>query len=204
MRISLFTIILFLHISIIAQTAIDIDGNHYTTINIGNQTWMSQNLNVSHFRNGDIIPEVTNNREWQDAWRNHTPAWCYPQNLKNLGPTYGKLYNWYAVIDPRGLAPNNYRIPDVWDWEYLINYFGDNGFTGDKIKNTGFDNPKAGYKDILTGFSGLDRFSSWWTSEVSDENNAWSILMGEKWGPKLEKQGGVFGNGISVRCLQAK
>ena len=204
MRLSLFTIILFSHISIIAQTAIDIDGNHYTTINIGDQTWMSQNLNVSHFSNGDLIPEATNIGEWQSAWKNHTPAYCYPQNLKNFGSSYGKLYNWYAVNDPRGLAPINYKIPDIWDWKYLINYFNDEGLIGYKIKNTGFDYPRAGYRDILTGFNGFDQYSSWWTSDISDNNNAWSILIGDKYGPKLEKQGGVFGNGISVRCLLSK
>ena len=181
---------------------IDIDGNLYKTIKIGDQIWMSQNLNVSHFRNGDSIPEVANMREWQDAWRNEKPAWCYPQNLNKLGMSYGKLYNWYAVNDLRGLAPVNYKIPNSWDWRILIDYFGNTGLTGNPIKNTGFDLPRAGYRDILTGFAGIDDYSSWWTSDISDKNNAYSISIGERWGPKLEKQGGVFGNGISVRCLR--
>ena len=183
---------------------IDIEGNLYKTVKIGDQIWMSQNLNVSHFRNGDSIPEVVNMREWQDAWRNEKPAWCYPINLNNLGPTYGKLYNWFAVNDSRGLAPVNYKIPNIWEWRNLIDYFGNTGLAGNTIKNTGFDSPRAGYRDILTGFAGIDVYSSWWTSDISDKNDAYSILIGERWGPKLEKQGGVFGNGISVRCLRIK
>jgi uncharacterized protein (TIGR02145 family) len=204
MRNLIFFIILFLQLPSIAQTIIDIDGNHYKTIKIGNETWMSQNLNVSHFRNGDTIPEVTDMKGWQNAWRNKTPAWCYPQNLQKFGPSYGKLYNWYAVIDPRGLAPANCKIPTASEWMNLINFFGDSGFNGYKIKNTGFDYPKTGYKDILNGFRGHDEFNSWWTCDVSDETSAWHILLGDNFGPILMPKGGIKGNGIAVRCLLLK
>jgi hypothetical protein len=65
--------------------------------------------------------------------------------------------------------------------------------------NSGFEKPQTSYRDVLTGFGGT--FSSWWTSEISNENNAWSILLGQNHGPSLQKLGGVLGNGISVKCV---
>jgi clan AA aspartic protease (TIGR02281 family) len=89
-------------------------------VKIGNQTWSSENLDVSTFRNGDVIPEVKSSEEWELLFMNHQPAWCYYNNDEGL--MLGKLYNWYAVIDPRGLAPKGWKIPSVKDWEILIKY----------------------------------------------------------------------------------
>jgi len=81
------------------------------TVNIGTQTWMAKNLNVSIFANGDPIPEVKTNEEWKKAAEEKKPAWCYYENDPANGAIYGKLYNWYAVSDPRGLAPKGWHIP---------------------------------------------------------------------------------------------
>jgi hypothetical protein len=91
---------------------------------IGNQVWMSENLNVDRFRNGDPIPHVRSNQEWSRAGRNRQPAWCYYNNDEAIGAKYGKLYNWYAVNDPRGLAPKGYHIPNNEEWMTLIDYLG--------------------------------------------------------------------------------
>ena len=197
-------IILFYHLSSICQTVTDIDNNKYTTIKIGDQIWMSQNLNVTHFKNGDIIPEVINQREWQEAWINKKPAWCNPNNINNLTSTYGKLYNWYAVADPRGLAPANYKIPNWFDWQKAIDYFGNSGFIGYKISGTGFDFPRAGNRDILTSFWKYGESSTWWSSTESNEKSAWCVLIGKEWGPRLYDKCGIFGNGFSVKCLLEK
>jgi len=197
-------IVLFCHLPSISQTVMDIDSNKYTTIKIGDQIWLSQNLNVTHFKNGDVIPEVINQREWQEAWRNKKPAWCNPNNINNLTSTYGKLYNWYAVADPRGLAPANYKIPNLLDWQKAIDYFGNSGFRGNKIGATGFDFPRAGSRNILTGFSSYNEASRWWTSNESNEDSAWCVLIGEEWGPRLFDRSGIFGNGFSVKCLLEK
>src|SRR5690606_1972585 len=74
-------------------------------ITIGNQVWMSENLNVDRFRNGEPIPQARSNEEWKKAGENHQPAWCYYQGDPNNDAKYGKLYNWYAIKDERGLAP---------------------------------------------------------------------------------------------------
>ena len=80
-------------------------------VKIGDQIWMAENLNVTKFRNGDLIPEATSIEEWVNAGENKEPAFCYVNNDPNTVGQYGVLYNWYAVNDPRGLAPEGWHIP---------------------------------------------------------------------------------------------
>ena len=89
------------------------------TVVIGSQEWTKRNLNVSKYRNGDIIPEVKDFKKWSTLT---TGAWCYYDNDPVNGSIYGKLYNWYAVNDSRGLAPEGYHIPSENEWKYLQNY----------------------------------------------------------------------------------
>ena len=94
------------------------------TVEIGNQRWMVKNLNLSHFRNGDSIIEVKTNEEWKKAGDNGQPAWCYYDYDPSNGVKYGKLYNWYAVHDERGLAPFGWHIPSDDEWTELTNNQG--------------------------------------------------------------------------------
>ncbi len=80
-------------------------------VKIGNQVWTSKNLDVEQFNNGDKIPEAKTNEEWNLANKNKTSAWCYYDNDNKNGMKYGKLYNWYAITDPRGIAPKGWHIP---------------------------------------------------------------------------------------------
>jgi uncharacterized protein (TIGR02145 family) len=93
----------------------------YESVKIGDQTWMKQNLDVSHFRNGDPIPEVKTDEEWKKAGEEGKSAWCYYDNKPENGKIYGKLYNWYAVNDSRGLAPEGWHVPSDEDWKILEN-----------------------------------------------------------------------------------
>jgi len=95
------------------------DGKVYKTVVIGTQTWMAENLNVATFRNGDPIPEAKTQEEWQKAGREGRPAWCYYDFNAENGKVYGKIYNWYAVNDPRDLAPTGWKIPKLNDWRVL-------------------------------------------------------------------------------------
>jgi uncharacterized protein (TIGR02145 family) len=97
-------------------TVTDIDANVYKTVKIGNQWWMAENLNVSHYLNGDPIPQVTDPDEWAILM---TGAWCYYDNDPANGEIYGKLYNWYSVNDPRGLAPEGWHVPSDEEWTEL-------------------------------------------------------------------------------------
>ena len=93
---------------------------------IGAQEWTTRNLDTSHFLNGDSILEARSQEEWETAAKNETPAWCCYDNNPAFGEKYGKLYNWFAVSDPRGLAPNSWRIPTVEDWHQLNDYLSSN------------------------------------------------------------------------------
>jgi uncharacterized protein (TIGR02145 family) len=101
---------------------------------IGTQTWTSENLNVSTFRNGDPIPEVRTTEEWKKAGENKQPAWCYYDNDPKNGENYGKLYNWYAVSDPRGLAPNGWHVPSETEWKELEKFLNEK--EGTKLKSS--------------------------------------------------------------------
>lgn len=134
MRIIVF-LALMISINIKAQIK-DIDGQNYKTVVIGSQTWASENLNVSSFRNGDKIQEAKTIEEWRAAGKNQQPAWCYYENNEGNGKIFGKLYNWYAVNDTRGLVPNGCHIPTNKEWTDLINSQGGESSSVSKFKST--------------------------------------------------------------------
>jgi len=108
--------------------------NYAQTVTIGNQVWMTKNLNVDKFRNDDPIPQAKTDAEWKAAEENKQPAWCYYDNDPSYGAKCGKLYNFYAVIDSRGLTPEGYDIPTAEEWTTLENYLGNDA--GNKMKST--------------------------------------------------------------------
>lgn len=110
----------------------DIDDNIYRTVKMGNQIWMAENLNAEHYRNGDIIPQVQEPNEWANL---KTGAWCYYENNSEIGKIYGKLYNWYAVHDSRGLAPKGWHIPTEEECITLQYYVG-KSTSGIKLKSS--------------------------------------------------------------------
>jgi uncharacterized protein (TIGR02145 family) len=125
-----------------------------TTIAIGSQRWCTTNLNVSSYRNGDAIPQVEDGKAWASLT---TGAWCYYKNKTENGITYGKLYNWYAVNDPRGLAPEGYHIPSDSEWTTLSTFLGGESFAGGKMKEKGtthWSKPNKGASNE-SGFLGL-------------------------------------------------
>jgi uncharacterized protein (TIGR02145 family) len=139
----------------------------YKTVTIGAQVWMSKNLDVSTFRNGDPIPEAKTDAEWEAAGENKQPAWCYYDNDAKNGTKYGKLYNWYAVNDPRGLAPAGYHVPTDAEWTTLEDYLGNDA--GKKMKSTtGWesygckkcDGGSAEFKKICSACKGTETNSS--------------------------------------------
>lgn len=118
------------------------------------QSWMTKNLDVTTYRNGDAIPQVTNPAEWQNT---QVGAWCYYNNDPAKGTVYGKLYNWHAISDPRGLAPEGWHIPSDSEWEALMTCLGGSSVAGGKMKSTGLSlwaSPNTDATNI-SGFSGL-------------------------------------------------
>jgi uncharacterized protein (TIGR02145 family) len=105
-------------------------------VTIGKQAWMSYNLDVLYFRNGDPIPIVKDSADWEEAGKNKQPACCYYQNKAAYGEKFGVLYNWYAVNDKRGLAPKGWHVPSDKEWTKLIKYLGGYSIAGNKMKST--------------------------------------------------------------------
>jgi uncharacterized protein (TIGR02145 family) len=89
-------------------------------IKIGNQIWMTTNLNVSKFSNGDPIPQAITNKDWVEACEKKKPVWCYYNNNAANSNKLGKLYNFYAINDGRGLAPKGWHIPTQNEWQNLL------------------------------------------------------------------------------------
>ena len=100
------------------------DGKVYKTVKIGKQEWMAENLNSIRFRNGDLIPQAKTKEEWISAGKNRKPAWCFYNNDPKYAIKYGRIYNGFAVIDPRGLAPIGWDIPSNNEWKELIHFLG--------------------------------------------------------------------------------
>jgi len=149
-------------------TVTDIDGNTYHTVNIGGQVWMSENLRVTHYRNGDALPNVTDNTEWINLT---SGAWCNYNNDPALGEMYGKMYNLYAILDARNISPSGWHVPTDAEWKILEgnvdsqyhlgdpqwDVTGERGYdVGGKLKSTStvWNAPNTGATDE-TGFSAL-------------------------------------------------
>jgi uncharacterized protein (TIGR02145 family) len=113
----------------------DIDGNEYNFREIGTQNWMLENLKVTHYRNGDPIPHVSNIEDWPEI---NFGAYCYYGNDTVNAKIYGLLYNWYAVNDPRGLAPEGWHVPSEAEWQTLIDNLGGESIAGVHLKASGY------------------------------------------------------------------
>jgi uncharacterized protein (TIGR02145 family) len=187
----------------------------YKTVKIGNQIWMTENLNVDRFRNRDIIPEAKTATEWELAGENKQPAWCYYNNDPVNGKKYGKLYNWYAVNDSRGLAPEGYHIPSDSEWTTLTTYLGGENIAGEKMKSiigwnengngtnsSGFSGLPGGKRGSYGTFNYVGKVGDWWSSKEGSARYAWyrSLIYddgGYGWNYNDNKE-----NGFSVRCLR--
>lgn len=182
-------------------------------LKIGNQFWMSKNLNVSTFKNGDSIPQAKTEAEWKKAGDNRKPAWCYYNNDPYYDSIYGKLYNWYAVHDPRGLAPNGWRIPDDEDWNVLENTLGGHS-AGKKLKSTtgwlrdgngsnssGFAGFPGGFRVKNGKFYFIGVVGLWWSSTQFSKNQASSRGLGYD-DANVGRNNISKAGAISVRCIQ--
>jgi uncharacterized protein (TIGR02145 family) len=183
------------------------------TVKIGTQTWSSVNLVVSTFRNGDSIPEAKTPKEWVAAGSAGKPAWCYYNNDPAMGKRFGKLYNWYAVSDPRGLAPAGWKIPSEDDWSKLAGYLGGQQMAGNKMKSTsgwidgnngtnesGFNGFPGGYRVENGSFLNVGNIGTWWSSTESKNLTAvdfYLVLSGS-----FNRSNNSRQRGESVRCLK--
>lgn len=165
----------------------------FKTVKIGSQIWMAENLNTDRFSNGELIPEARTPEEWEKAGWNKQPAWCYYDYDPENGKIYGKLYNWYAINDTRGLAPKGWHVPSDADWDLLIRSLGGIYDAAKKMKsmqdwrtsgsggngdNSSLFNGKPGGTTLFFGYTiDLNASGHWWSSTDSKDNKAGLISL---------------------------
>jgi uncharacterized protein (TIGR02145 family) len=171
------------------------------TVKIGGQKWMAKNLDVSTYRNGDPIPEVKDEAAWSKLT---TGAWCYARNdSAKYGAMYGKLYNWFAVNDPRGLAPKGWHIPTDDEWTKLTTFLGGDSLVGiimtARNKN-GFYGLPGGNRAPNGRFTYVGRIGYWWssTTDEKEKNSAWSRGIGTM----VYREIHTKQRGFSIRCIK--
>lgn len=178
---------------------------------IGTQKWEAYNLNVSTFRNGDSIPQAKSNKDWIAAGEAGKPAWCYYNNNPAIGKKYGKLYNWYAVTDPRGLAPEGWVIPKVEDWMTLAKFLKVSvgakmkSITGwsdgyDGTNESGFKGYPGGFRVENGAFMSLGGIGIWWSSTENKATTATDHYLAQN--NSLSSSSSPKSHGESVRCLK--
>jgi uncharacterized protein (TIGR02145 family) len=184
---------------------------------IGNQIWSKQNLNVDCFRNGDLILEAKSENEWIEANNKRKPVWCYYQ-FDKVNVKFGKLYNWHAIIDPRNLSPEAWRIPSDLDWIELDKFISlncdDLSARGNKLKSKegwrdggngtddfGFNALPGGFCTRKGLFDYLNDCGNWWSSNEYNKQESWKV--------GLIYSNGAFVRmalnkkcGLSVRCIK--
>jgi len=209
-------------------TVTDIDGNVYLTVIIGNQEWMAENLKVTRYRDGNQIPHVTDNSTWTSTT---SGAYCEFGNHGSYVNTYGRLYNWYAVADSRGLAPEGWRVPSDADIKQLEMALGmtqeqadATGFRGtnqgsqlagrtdlwfydaleedSQFGSSGFNFLPGGYRDGNSGDYDNLRFNGFfWSSTEYYSDTAWSRVLSFS-ATRVYRYDTYKRNGFSVRCVR--
>jgi len=206
----------------------DVDGNVYPVVRIGEQCWMGANLRTTHYSDGTAIPNVTGNNDWRQL---NTGAWCHYENSPVNNGSHGKLYNWFAAMDARGVCPLGWHVPSDAEWKQLESALG---MSADDLNDTGtrgeaesvgglmkatvsWNAPNAGATNE-SGFSGLasgnrDGFSDgtffnagstgyWWSSSDHGQfNYAWHRRLNSS-NPGVGRYGYYKRSGFCIRCLQ--
>jgi len=191
----------------------DVDGNVYHTIKIGDQFWMLENLNVTRYRNGDAIPNVKDDQQWANL---STGAYCDYENNSSTSQIYGRLYNWYVVIDNRLIAPNGWHVPTNEEWTTLTLLLGGDEVAAGKLKEAGTDHwlsPNAGatnetgftalpggYRETDGSFSSLRISGDWWSSTLFIQGVAWERYL-DYASPGVYTHGNAIKSGFSIRCI---
>lgn len=188
-----------------------------TLITTGTQTFMDKNLVVVTYRNGDVIPQVSDQTAWESLT---TGAWCHYNNDPANDTIYGKLYNWYAVNDPRGLAPQGWHIPTIAEWQCFSISLGGEFVAGGKMKTTGtsrWKSPNTGAtnesrfaglpggwlcgKNSCGGFGQIGDGGYWWSTSEKGSDFALHRNLSSA-GAGLASNYAAKSTGFSVRCLR--
>lgn len=216
-------------ISPVFGSFIDIrDNKSYKTVEIVGNTWLAENLNTTTFRNGDVIPEIKSSDEWKNG---KTPGWCYYDNDEKNGKKYGRIYNNYAITDPRGLAPEGWHVPNYDEMmDKLGNQFGGNSYSSAAIRSaeewgekpygddknkynvSGFNLLAGGFRDSRYGFSEIGKRCEFAYIEETrldgntivkrEEPVAKSVIITKGDWHFTTDPNGSFSHGRYVRCIK--
>jgi uncharacterized protein (TIGR02145 family) len=190
----------------------DIDGTVYTSIVINGQEWMQQNLAVTKYRNGDPIPTGLSNTTWQNTT---SGAYAIYNNDAANNTAYGKLYNWYAVNDSRGLCPTGWHVPSDAEWTTLETSLGGSSVAGGKMKSTagwnapntaatnesGFTGLPGGYRPSDVTYTTIGNLGLWWSSTEYGSSFAWTRVLSYV-NTHVLRDYYSKPHGFSVRCLR--
>lgn len=210
------------------ETISDIDGNLYTCVTIGSQVWLAENLKTTKYRNGDNIPNITDNAEWSNL---NSGAYSNYMNDPINAIDYGRLYNWYAIDDDRKLCPLNWHVPSDEEWKTLEKHLGMSeteanniewrGTTeGGKLKETGLTHwesinegatNSSGFTAIPSGyrygpdgnFLYIGKIPVWWTSTQDGNGNVWTRSL-SRYLTTINRNVSDGGkeSGFCVRCIK--
>lgn len=183
-------------------------------IKIGKQIWMTENLSVDKFSNGDPIPQAKTFEQYKLSIENETPMWCYYDFDSTNAKLYGKIYNYYAIKDKRGLAPLSWKIPSKRDWETLISFLGGAKLAEKKLKaasgwlysgnnSSGFSAVPGGILRDDNSFSDKGKAGFWWSSSITNDgiDAAYSLNLYNNDPASTEPS--VMWLFVSVRCLKS-
>jgi uncharacterized protein (TIGR02145 family) len=210
-----FSLCLLVSRTAFSQTVIDVDGNTYNTVSIGNQIWLTENLKTTKFNNQDPIPLVTDNTLWSTQTE---AAYCSYQNDNLLANVYGNLYNWHVLNDIRNVCPTGYHVPSILEWEALIDFLGGNAVAGGKLKeaglahwidpntgatkSSGFTLLPSGWRAHNNGsYENLTYMAYQWSSTSIDALNASIMLVGFDSESCLTSESHKL-TGLPIRCLK--
>jgi uncharacterized protein (TIGR02145 family) len=205
-------------------TVTDVDGNVYKTIRIGTQVWMAENLKTTKYRNGAPITFINSDATWASLALPQSPAYCNSKDDTSTIANYGRLYNWNAATDSRGLAPAGWHVPSLDEWLTLMNFLGGKPVAGGKMKDTGllhwpYQNIAATNSSGFTArfiqrreYNGafrtpsvnFENYTYWWTSTFADNISypkAYYAFVNNKGAPAYTNAD--YQNlGLSVRCVK--
>jgi uncharacterized protein (TIGR02145 family) len=209
--------------------AIALDGYSYSTTQIGDQCWFAENLRTTIYANGDVIPAGLTDGGWTSTTSGATAVYGEDIGCSNNSPDidacdeaqslaeYGRLYNWYAVDDARGLCPSGWHVPTDGEWTDLENHISSQGYSGTEgtaLKSTygwynggngtddfGFSALPGGYRFSFNGyFNDAGYYGYWWSSSPSG-GNAWFRYL-YYYSPDISRNDFNPRYGFSVRCLR--
>lgn len=213
----LFIVLLFV-LQSKAQVILTDEVVEYKTVKIGTQNWMSVNLDVSYFQNGEEIPKARTKEEWVQAGIDGKPAWCYYGNNETTGKTFGKLYNWYAINDIRGICPKGFHIPTDIEWKQLVAFLGIDK-AGTALKSTqGWDSDfetrygsnsscfsgyPLGSRDGYSGlYKGFNEYIKWWSACPENDGSLASVWVLNIESDQLLNAIDDKSSGLYIRCIK--